>query len=438
MADGSCTAADFAALDFAALDAESLRRAQAGLACKFAAAVPLEFRRDDPGDVIWRNQMYAALIGQEEAAISEESLLGLSSEFFMQVHWLPGGRIEEGEMIIDPVFERVESSDDPQLKSLCDEKCRGFIFNFVREYGNLEYVNLGRVIGSLTRRPALHGRRDVYVAVVKLQDSEEEIINILRVQKWGIHEHLDKGKDLLDAIMESEEYTDYICNRRLGCRQLGMNSSAQVTHHRIREKYYGTGPRHHGATIWATYFQREYVRGIATDKMPHYRFADEAFALAFARLLGRAAAPNMVVGRCDRAGNTLFDDGDEVVIFDHQGLPADIMVADQTGTFGNFLRDLRDVAADYAAPVSRRAEWVRNPDAFADAYLDAFAERLAAMQQEYRKRQRAFDTLFRHLRRDEKGSFAYRWECVLRRLGAANPPELKELIRENVPAKCMV
>ena len=30
------------------------------------------------------------------------------------------------------------------------------------------------------------------------------------MQKWGVREHLDEGKGLLSAIIESEEYKEYI------------------------------------------------------------------------------------------------------------------------------------------------------------------------------------------------------------------------------------
>ena len=53
---------------------------------------------------LWRNRMFAALIAQRDETIPEETLLGLSSEFFMQIEWLPGGRIDEGELIFDPAF----------------------------------------------------------------------------------------------------------------------------------------------------------------------------------------------------------------------------------------------------------------------------------------------------------------------------------------------
>ena len=49
-------------------------------------------------------------------------------------------------------------------------------------------------------------------------------MKIIRVLKWGIREHLDEGKDLLQAIIESEEYVEYTLDRRLGCRQLASHA----------------------------------------------------------------------------------------------------------------------------------------------------------------------------------------------------------------------
>ena len=197
------------------------------------------------------------------------------------------------------------SDDDEELKRLCDEKPQKFIFNFVREYGDLEYVNIGRVIGSLSRRPAFYGRRGVYIAVLKLSGQQQrKSCSIIRMQKYGVREYLDDGRQLLDAMIRSEEYTEYILDRRLGCRQLGMNLPTRVTAKRISERYVSV-ERRSSFVIWSPYFERDYIRGIATDKVPPCRFEDEEFALRFARLLGRAAAPNMIVGRCDLGGNPL-------------------------------------------------------------------------------------------------------------------------------------
>ena len=280
----------------------------------------------------------------------------------MQIEWLPGGRIEEGEMILDPIFELADESHDPGLRRLCDEKCRGFIFNFVREYGDLEYVNIGRVVASLSHREKASGRRDVYIAQVKQRDVKDEIVKIIRMQKWGIREHLDDGKRLLDAIIQSEEYTEYILDRRLGCRQLGMNLPARTTAKRISERYPGSRRDVHNAMIWSPYFERDYIRGIATDKIPPQKLASAAFACRFAQLLGQTAAPNMIVGRCDLQGRIVFDDGDEVVIEDRQGLPAEIVVADQMGTFGDYRTELEHFAAEYAAPVNRRLSQLAYPE----------------------------------------------------------------------------
>ena len=399
---------------------------------KFCDAVPAEFRHDDLNHLEWRNAMYAALIGEDEKAISEESLLGLSSEFFMQIEWLPGGRIEEGELIFDPAFELAEETGDPALRRLCDEKCREFIFNFVREFGDLEYVNIGRVVGSLSHRINTPGRRDVYIAQVKQHGIKDEIVKIIRMQKWGIREHLDEGKRLLDAIIQSEEYTEYILDRRLGCRQLGMNLPPQTTAKRIGERYSGSRRDLQDKLIWSPYFERDYIRGMATDKIPPEKLADPAFADRLARLLGQSAAPNMIVGRCDLQGRVVFDDGDEVVIVNEAGLPVEIVVADQMGTYVDYHTDLEHFAAEYAGPVNRRLALLSDPEEFVALYVDGFVTRFSKIQLEYRKRKRAFDTLFKHRPRDEAGSFAYRWECVLDRLRRAEPQSLGNLIRSHI------
>lgn len=429
MAAPSLSKADFAPHDFATLAGEQLRAVYEMLRQRFYDAVPPEFRQDDLDSPEWRNPMYAALIGEDEKAVSEESLLGLSSEFFMQIEWLPGGRIEEGELIFDPVFESAEESNDAGLRRLCDQKCRGFIFNFVREYGDLEYVNIGRVVASLSHRAQAPGRRDVYLAQIKQHGIQEEIVRIIRMQKWGIRERLDEGKPLLDAIIQSEEYTEYILDRRLGCRQLGMNLPPRTTAKRIGERYQSPRRDLGGADIWSPYFERDYIRGMATDKIPQQKLADEAFAARLARLLGQAAAPNMIVGRCDLEGRVVFDDGDEVLVENEAGLPVEIVVSDQTGTFADYRSDLQSFAADYAAPVNRRAPCLANPREFADRYIEAFVARFDKVQLEYRKRKRAFDTLFKHRPRSEAGSLAYRWECLLDRLRRADPRKLGDLIR---------
>lgn len=436
MADQSFSKADFANCPFESLDAAELRTLYEALRRSFHDAVAPAFLKNDIALLEWRNAMYAALIGENDKVASEESLLGLGSEFFMQIEWLPGGRIVEGELIFDPLFEAADDINEEGVHRLCDEKCRGFIFNFVREFGNLEYVNIGRVVASLSHRPTTPGRRDVYIAQLKQQGINEEILKIIRMQKWGVREHLDNGKDLLDAIIQSEEYTEYILDRRLGCRQLGMNLPARTTAKRISERY--TGPRTdmRQAMIWSPYFERDYIRGMATDKIPPQKLANPAFVGRFARLLGHAAASNLIVGRCDLQGRVVFDDGDEVLIENEAGLPVEIIVADQMGTFADYQSDLTHFAEEYAEPVNRRLPLLVDPEEFASLYVDGFVTRFSKIQLEYRKRKRAFDTLFKNRPRDEGGSFAYRWECVLDRLRQAIPRNLGNEILGHIRVTC--
>jgi hypothetical protein len=421
---------EIARLDLHSLTPAGVRRAWQALRDSFVARVRPELRRDDPDNIEWRNRMAGALLGREDEQAAEETLLGLSPEFFLQIEWLPGGRIEQGEIIFDPVLEMTAGSTDPDLARLRDEKPRKLIFNFVREYGDLEHVNVGRVASSLSRRPAMRGRRDVYVAVAKQRQSPEEIVSIIRMQKQGVREYLDQGHGLLDAMIRAEEYTEYILDRRLGCRQLGMNLPLRVIARRVSELY----QTREGAAypIWTPYFEREYIRGTATDKLPARRFESEEFARACARLLGIAAASNVIVGRCDARGSPLFDDGDEVMVFDGAGMPGDIVVADHTGAFKDCTSPLMEFAPSYALPVRRRAEFLPDVEGFTDAYLGALEERLRHIQEDYRRRRKAFDTLFVHLPDQEQGSFAYRWKRVLSRLEETDAGELASLIRGNL------
>ena len=414
---------DFTRIDFSTLDAPSLREAYAALAAKFRAATRPALLRDDPESLEWKNAMVAALLGRENELVTEQSLLGLSAEFFMQIEWLPGARMEAGELMLDP-------TQDAEGEHLRDERSRKFILNLVREYGDLEFVNVGRVIGSLSRRAATPGRRGVYIAAFKQSHNPAEIVTIIRLQKQGVREYLEQGLSLLDAMISAEEYTEYILDRRLGCRQLGMNLPLRVTAKKISERY--TPDRGVGYSIWTSYFEREYIRGIATDKLPPALFESREFSERCARLLGLAAAPNIVAGRCDRSGNPLFDDGDEVVILDPEGLPRDIVVTDHTGTFNDYACPLGEFTVKYALPVTRRKGFVPDPAAFARAYLGAFEERLRRLQEDYRQRRKAFDSLFLHLPAQEPGSFAYRWKRVLARLDETDPAALVDLVRGNI------
>ena len=404
------------------------------LKARFEEAVQPVFRRDDPRDNPWSERMVSTLFLEGNEAETEQLLSGLSPEFFLQIEWLAGGRFEEGEFLLDPIFEEAANHPgDMELQRLCDARAKAIIFNFIRDYGDLEYINLGSVPESLSLdRPQKEGRRGVFLAEFQARGEPHPLRRFLRLQKWGVWEHLDEGKGLLQSMHESDEYTDYWLDRRLGCRQVGMNLCRRFFMRRLTEIYRGKNDLFCGQPIRSTYFERDYVPGIATDKLPLDRYTRPGYALKMAQLLGEAAAAGIIVGRSFDSARPAFDDGDEIVREGDDGLPSEVLVADHSGAFTEYRKPLTAFAADYARPVNRRESHVPNAREFAEQYLAAFRIQFLHSQGDYRKRRRAFDTLFKHCRYDPGGSFAYRWEQVLKRLDQTDPDELLAAIRAHI------
>ena len=419
--------AEFRMHDFSTISPHEVRPIYAQLVELFRRWVPTDLQEDNLGDPAWRTRMYSRLTALSDTSVQEEVLMGLSPEFFMQIKWLPGGRIEGHDLIWDSVFEQQSREDSADF--ICDQNVKGFFLNLYREFGDLEYANIGRVVQSLSHRSGSVGRRGVYIGEIKRRGMDQDIVKIIRMQKWDVGQRLDDGKGLLQAMLEAEEYAEYILDRRLGCRQLGMELPLHISAHKISEIYRGRQQAYRGTRIWSTYFARDYAHGIATDKIPLSRFADQQFALKFARLLGQAAAANMIVGRCDISKRPLFDDGDEVLVSDGDRMPSRLVVADHTGAFADYRTELGDWADEYAQPILNRSEGVEDFDSFAQAYLDACLEAFRRTQREYRRRCAGFDTLFTHRPREEAGSFGYRWERVLQRLDTTDCQELGRALR---------
>jgi hypothetical protein len=400
----------------------------------FRSTVLEPYRKDDCNKKAWCDRMLSTLFLEGNQWETQASFDGLSPEFFFQVRWVPGGRIDDGEFLLDSIFE--ENAKEPaQVAELCDERAKGIIFNFLREYGDLEFINVGRVSEPLNqKRPQTKGFRSVYIAEFRSKSQPMVIRRFLRLLKWDVWQRLDQGKDLLQAIKESDEYTDYWLDRRLGCRQLGMSVTRRVQMHRLTEMYRGCNPAYYGQPIRSTYFEREFLTGTASDKIKAEKYDQTKYVERLAEVLGRAAATSIIVGRSlDEGTHPVFDDGDELIVEDDLGLPAKLLVADHSGAFGEYKLPLESYAKYYAGPVNDRARFVKDLKRFAEIYLTAFQNQFEHIQQDYRKRSRAFDNLFRHCRYDTAGSFAYRWECVLSRLDNTDSGSLFRAIRSQIP-----
>ena len=409
---------------------EELRPRFAALCKRLESEFSLEYRVDDPDDATWRKRMFEVLMAQRDAAPMDEQTIALDPDFSMRVEWLPGGRIEEGELIMHTAADdAITSGPEKRAASMV----RALILNLVQEYGDLEYINMGSVLPSPKRNPLRKGRREVYVAQMKQRRASAEVLQIIRMQKWGVRERLDDSDSLEDAMMRTEEYAEYIMDRRLACRQLGMNLPQRTIMRKVSEIYDGNNRRYAGYRIWTPYFQRDYIAGFGTDQLPPRKLADNAYAMIFARLLGQAAAPNLILGRAELTGEVVFDVGDEIVSEDSTGMPSEIVVSDHVGTFVDWRGTLQSRAPAYAAAIARHLPIIGNRREVIEAYLAGFIERFIRIQEEYARHRRAFDTLFKHRPWNTEGAPSYRWSCVLDRLRNADPQALSELIRAAIP-----
>ncbi len=423
------------ALDPDALDDAQLRKVVADIELKWRLALPTALREESTDNFEWRAEMNATLTRvPNETEVNDQDLIqGISPEFFRQIEWLPGGRVEKGELTFDSLYDEALRTRDPELLEFCDMRVRSIIFNALRLYGTIEYINIGRISRSLARRQVAGARRGgVYIIQTKTADAAEPRLDIVRFQKWGIAERLDEGKDLLRAILEADEYADYILDRRLACRQLGMNLPPQVGFGRFPEKYTSHN-QYNGTTVRAYFFVRAYISGTASDKIPPERFRNPAYAKAFAYLMGQAAALDMIVGRAaTETGEPIFDSNFEVLQCGPDGLPRRIAITDHAGSFVRYKEPLEELAASYAHVVRRRESFVDDFADFAKTYVLGFERTLAATQAAYRERRRAFDELFLHRPYDEAGSGAYRWACILKRLDACDPKVVTAALKKAI------
>ena len=419
----------------AELDDAALKAACAKIAQDWRMTLPAELREETPVNFEWRNEMCHLLTrGPNETAAEEQDLIaGISPEFYRQIEWLPGARIVNGEVVFDEVYDEAARTQDPELLALCDNRVKSFLFNTTRLFGKVVYINIGRIAQSLARHPdEQHHRGNVYIMQYLEETMPAPKVLMIRLQKWGVAEHLDEGKDLLQSIVEADEYSDYILDRRLMCRQLGMDLPWRLGYGHFTEKYRGTN-QYNGIAVRTAYFVRAYVTGIASDKVPLAKYRNPAFAHKFAEQMGAAAAVDMIVGRQNSTtGAILFDTSYEVVRLGDDGLPRKVKVTDHAGSFVNYEQPFEAYVAQYAQAALRRKDFVADFAAFAAAYVDGFLRKLTEVQASYRARKTAFDELFSDRPYDTNGSGAYRWACALRRLDACDPDRIAGLLAQAI------
>ena len=253
-------------------------------------------RDESVTNIVWRNHMCHAITKhRNESSAEEQSLIsGIAPEFYRQIEWLPGARFDRGELIFDELWQEFDRNGEDCDPLLCDSRVRSLILNMRRLFSDIEYINVGRISHSLSLRPMDGTKRgNVYIIQYGQANSKEVSVLLLRFQKWGVAQRLDDGKDITQAYIETDDYTEYILDRRLMCLQLGMKLPKRIGFGRITERYKSDN-RYNGMSIYNVYFVRPYIEGVASDKIPPAKFGNPVFAYEFARLIGSAAALDLV------------------------------------------------------------------------------------------------------------------------------------------------
>ena len=425
----------FRELDPVGMDDAALKAACDKIALEWRMSIPAELRDETPVNFEWRNTMCHVITREpnETAAEEQELVAGISPEFYRQIEWLPGARIVDGEVIFDEIYDEAARTQDPELLAMCDNRVKSFLFNTTRLFGAVAYINIGRIANSLSRKPVEGSRRgNVYIMQFRDEGSDRDQVMMIRLQKWGVAEHLDEGKSLLQSIVEADEYSDYILDRRLMCRQLGMNLPRRLGYGHFTEKYRGMN-QYNGVAVRTSYFVRGYVSGTASDKIPLAKYRNPAFAQAFAFLMGGAAATDMIVGRRSSVTKELlFDKNYEVVKIGEDGMPTEIAVTDHAGSFVNYEHSFEDYVSQYARVVVRRRDYVSEYGNFAAAFVEGFRRKLVETKSAYLARKNAFDELFMDRPYDTNGSGAYRWAKTLQRLASCDPERVAAVLKEAI------
>ena len=191
-----------------AMDDAALKAACERLALDWRMTLPAGLRDETTVNFEWRNEMCHLLTrGLNETNADEQELIaGISPEFYRQIEWLPGARVENGEVVFDEIYDEAARTQEPELLAMCDNRVKSFLFNTARLFGAVDYVNIGRIASSLSRKPVEGNRRgNVYIMQFREKGSDRDKVMMIRLQKWGVAEHLDEGKDLLQSIVEADE-----------------------------------------------------------------------------------------------------------------------------------------------------------------------------------------------------------------------------------------
>ena len=425
------------------LEEQDARQAYNQLLKKFQNAVLDKYRVDDEKNIEWKKAMLLTLTrtGKKEFdEIPKDDCMSLGSEYFMKLRWLPGAKIQEGVLVRDPIYDQINKETGKcALEEICNghgDIVMGIIEDKFREkQKNLRSINIATVVSPLSERANNgkynHGtdgadRRGVYLVVMEQKGRKKLTKKIVRLQKQDITTFLDRGFELGEAHLMAEQYSQYILDRNFACGELGMEI-LPIIPGSVSETYKGKNDKYKNKKITTTYFERDYIPGIATSKISEKKFKNKKFVENFFYQLGTQAAVNLAIGRTDKTGKVLFDDGDEILVKDK------LIVADMTGTFQDYKSPLESFISSYASPILKRKEIIPYLNQAVESYTSGFSNQLLSLQQHYYCNFMSMENLpFKSRENNSEFNLQEKWIPTLRRLGGADANALTQKLREEI------
>ena len=380
-------------------------------AVSYAAAAGDDLTVDGGKHSTWQTTMFCRLYDLDEELV-EERMLGLSPEFHLNVRWLPGVNLKEGEVAF-------EANSEPRVHNLIEY--------FLRRRPDVVSINVGRVEASLTERDRTGEEREVYLVVLGLPEGGEEI-RLVRLMKWDVIHRLKQGFLLSQAIRDTIRYRDYIVDRLRAATALGI-PILNYDPIQFTEEVQGVG------RIPVFFFDRPYVTGMVSDKIPLSDYAKKGFVIRLGRLLGVAAAASMVLGRASyRRGNLFFDDGDEVIQMDAEKLPERLIISETTGSFTDSTTPITTLLpqclshlAAHLGKARMKGSSKEDLGAAIGVFTEALRTEIERMQLLLSDSSAKLQLLFGD-QTSEPGSVRARWQSMLERLAATDPGELQDAV----------
>lgn len=376
----------------------------------FSSLAGSELTTDNPRCDRWRATALCRLYNIDEQTTAEWAL-GLGPEFYLNIKWLPGARIDQNQILYEPdINKKVES-----------------LINYYRQTRNdFISINVGAIMFHLTDRDQTGEEREVYIVTLGLPDGGQEIRHV-RMSKWDVKHRLKNRASLKQAINETKEYRNYIIDRLTAARVLDLPIPVFKEIHVEDRLDEGSFPVY--------YFEREYIPGIVTCRIPMEFYSRKGFIERLAGLLGKAAAASLVLGRRNpRSYELYFDDGDEIIQLNEEGLPERIIMIETTGSFADWTTPLSQMLPHCLkhlhTHIQKAEQQGIKPDEIPiviGAFTDGLISEIERMQDILNDPGSPVYSLFVN-RTNEPRGVRNRWENILNRLKTSDVNELKQSI----------